>query len=243
MYSDKDPIKNHVETAESIFNLFKEVSLFSRKRFMDVFLTIFIVTVSGFIYLAFIYGKTQLDLIKKQLETYRPVEIPRNIIISSTEDNKRINSILYDLLLKTRADRSYVFQFHNGRKGLSGVEFLFMTNTHEQVMPGVSSEISNLQSVPISIGTEMLEDMIKDGEGKCWITENIKDSSTRGILQRQATKYLCFDLIHDTEGNLIGFTGVDYVNRPVPNDINISNYMAINSAKIEELLKREELIR
>lgn len=231
----REDYPSQIDLLERFFNLFKKITIFSGKRYIDVILTMFLIIVSAFMYLAFLWGKAQLDFIQKELETHSQ-ELPKNIIVSSTSDNKRINEILYDLLIDTKADRSYIFQFHNGKKGLSGIEFLFMTNTHEQVMPGISSEISTLQSVPISIGTEMLGELVNGDGSKCWEVSKIKDTATRGILERQADKYLCFELIHDTYDNPIGFVGIDYVNRPFIGDTAMPN-LKLNTAKIEELLQ------
>lgn len=124
-----------------------------------------------------------------------------------TKDDAMINTILKNLLESTGADRSYLFQFHNGTHN-GGREFIFYSNTHEICRAGVSSEMLRLQRLPISILATWLPRMEKESAFFLAVNQESHPQS-RLILEEQGIKAVAIAKIVYF-GKIIGFVGVDF---------------------------------
>ena len=74
-----------------------------------------------------------------------------NNLLSSKKQDGNVNSILEELLESSKANRAYVFRYHNGLAAVSGVPFFFQSNTHEVISPGTPRVIQFEQHIPASI--------------------------------------------------------------------------------------------
>ena len=63
---------------------------------------------------------------------------------------KKINENLIKLLVEMSADRVYIVEFHNGQRFVTNQPIWKLSCTYEYCRPGISSEMSNMQSIPIS---------------------------------------------------------------------------------------------
>jgi hypothetical protein len=145
---------------------------------------------------------------KKSKET--PMEI-KTAMLYVVDKSIEIDKLLKKMMSKIGADRAYVFQFHNGTRLVNGRHFYYYSNTHEVVGPGVSSEIANLQMLPISILiTSWLPKLIR-GKGFASDTINETHEYSKKILEDQGIISLSIvPLMDKTNTYPIGFMGVDF---------------------------------
>lgn len=131
---------------------------------------------------------------------------------TSIHVDTRITEELQKVLTATLADRTYVFRYHNGIPAVGGIPFIFHTNTHEVIRPGVNRVISLMQRIPSSINVHMNQEFAR---GKCiTLTDIDKDITGHDYWYYQArgAKHMIRCPIYSRQGDLIGFVGIDYVN-------------------------------
>lgn len=112
-----------------------------------------------------------------------------------------------------RADRVYVFQYHNGGRGVGNIDFIKISCSYEVVSLGTSPQQQWLQRMPITLCWAFIR-LIDSGIGvfcpdieECFYNT---DASTYETLARQGVKSVyCVGLYSDTRAPL-GFIGVDY---------------------------------
>jgi PAS domain S-box-containing protein len=133
------------------------------------------------------------------------VEVAMQFLSTSVEEmNETFRDGLAKLGQFCGVDRSYIFRFDSDQK--------LMTNTHEWCAPGISSEIENLQNIPIDLAPKLISELKRSGIayipdlsllGPEWEAE-------RKILEPQGIKSLIIVPI-ETDEELIGFAGLDSV--------------------------------
>lgn len=128
-----------------------------------------------------------------------------------------ITELLYKMNTATKADRAYVFRFHNGGYLADGIPFKKTSCTHEVVKPGVSREINNLKDIPLSTIPECTK-LIVDNDDSFTIKVNTLTPGTfRSILESEAIEFtMCHRLLMSDE--VWGFVGIDYL-RPPPVEV------------------------
>lgn len=140
----------------------------------------------------------------------------RTELSTSVAVDHQVNTELQQVLQRTHADRAYVFRYHNGIPAVGGVPFIFHTNTHEVIRPGVNRVISLMQRIPSSINVHMNQEFIQN---RC-VTLNDLDLDTTGhdywYYQSRGSIHLVRCAFYTTQGDLLGFVGLDYVNRSNP---------------------------
>lgn len=189
----------------SFFNYLSKVTLYK----MAIQSVIVILTLTG---IASVYiTATHFELILNRIKN--PVEMEK-YLQKDIRSGIKIQRILGSLITSSsNISRAYVFKFHDGLIGISNLPFMFQSNTHEIVDYGISSEIQNLQSIPLSINLEKITSYI---EKKCYnyIVQDIPKNrdllsfnellATQGILQSISCP------LYDKSNILIGFVGIDY---------------------------------
>jgi PAS domain S-box-containing protein len=116
-----------------------------------------------------------------------------------------INKSLKELGEFINADRAYIFEYHFDKN--------FTSNTHEWCAPGISSEIENLQELPLDYVSQWIH-MHK--QNKPFLIENVdaideeSEPILKRLLQAQQIKSLITVPMMDN-GNLVGFIGFDSV--------------------------------
>ena len=165
--------------------------------------------------MAFHDSRTHTLLKKQFMPTPGEIKIA---MLADVDTTVEINKVLESLLTTTKADRAYLFQFHNGTRLLSGKHYYFYSNTHEIVRPGTSSEMSGLQKLPISILTPTWMPQLIRGQPFFQATKDEKHEYSKKILEGQGIAYIIIVPIMDSTGAYpIGFCGVDYVHStPIP---------------------------
>jgi len=217
---------------EDKLNLLTRLITITRTDFVTVIQLMLLIFMAGMMYFGYQYLNKKLDSINT---TVNPVE-NRAVVESSVRDVK-INKILDDLRVETDADRSKLFQFHNGQKNLKNLPFLYASVTHELVGAGVSSEIQNLQRIPSSIFAENIEAYLKNSV-RCVSPNSAISDSQKALLDRQRIKTSCSFGVFD-RGDIIGFITINYVLSPEVDDSIIESALRKASIRISDVLGGE----
>ena len=163
----------------------------------------------GFMVYSSVLDTSTQSILKKNFRA-SPTEI-KTAMIRAVGQCQDIDKMLKRMMDEIGADRAYVFQFHNGTRLVSGKHFYYYSNTHEVVGPGISSEITNLQMLPMSLLVpSWLPQLIK---GKGFVTETAYENHeyTKSILEAQGIVSIAIvPLMDKTNTYPIGFMGVDF---------------------------------
>lgn len=156
----------------------------------------------------------------------------------TNKDEELIIKKLENLIIKYKADRAWIAEFHNGETNYSGKSFQKFSETYEEVAKGISSEALNTQSIPTSIfvrffnelntkGFYLLKDVRSIG-GKDMIGLSLESFlETRSIVSFLAIA------IKDINNNFVGVLCLDSVHGPfelTEEDIRTVTYTAANLA-------------
>lgn len=130
---------------------------------------------------------------------------------SSIALDTKINQELLLLLEDTQSDRSYVFRFHNGIPSVSGVPFIFHTNTHEIIRAGVTRVILFGQRIPSSLNSQSNQEFT---QRQCVTFIHLDDNQNSihywYFETRQARSMLRCP-IFTRDGDIVGFVGLDWL--------------------------------
>lgn len=124
-------------------------------------------------------------------------------------NNVLIQQMLNDLMLKYKADRAYIFQFHNTIKYYDGNHRNHQSMSFEVCANGISSEASNLQNLPVSLFPVFLQQILLDKMQYQCIDE-IKETSTKLALKKQGIKSI-YIAPYFLDGNFVAYIGLDFV--------------------------------
>jgi hypothetical protein len=148
---------------------------------------------------------------------------------------RTVNNLLFELRLKTNADRTSLFLFHNGQhfnpKIINNSIWKF-TCAYENCKDGVSYESAKMQNLLVTNHIALIESLwgkLDDGYHKYTCPDCIQDCSetkniiividvdklpygiTKGILEMQGvTKFIISPIIID--GDYVGFLSMSYTN-------------------------------
>lgn len=127
-----------------------------------------------------------------------------------SQNNFKIDQILNIVLEKTNAQRVYVSKFHNGLKGVDGVNFFFSSRTNEVDSAGTSLEILNMQKIPTNL-VPGLKEITNDQVCYTYKTSDKLNSTWDSFLVKQGTKITIRCPITNLNGNTVGYLGIDYL--------------------------------
>lgn len=139
-----------------------------------------------------------------------------DIVLNSINDDVIIETALNDLMIKTKADRAYIFRFHNGDIYYNGSHKSKMSCDYEVVNDGVSREAERLQDIPTALYSRWLKDVI---EYKMFIdnVSEIDDIRTKQMLELQGINALSV-VPYYRNGKIFALIGIDYINEIAPNN-------------------------
>ena len=151
--------------------------------------------------------------LKKQVEETIPSKIRRQSGID-TEIIRRMEQ-LKELVM---ADRVQIYDFHNGEHYANGRSALKTTCTYEVVRQGISSYQLKLQALPLSCIPRFLKALLDQGTLEVNNLDEIKDNmpSTYNLKKEQGIKAFYDVVLHNKEGEAIGFIGIQYVDHKKP---------------------------
>lgn len=85
----------------------------------------------------------------------------------------KVNEILTEMLNRFQAQRTVVYQYHNGDKDQGGVPFMYVSITYEQSDVNTQKIAQNLQKLPIALFAETINDIVKAcSEGKKYLVQH-----------------------------------------------------------------------
>jgi len=177
-----------------------------------------------FIIVCFILSSTYVvafhftNLISLYEQAHNVEKFNTNLVFSAKQD-AAVNATLTDLMNSVKANRTYVFRYHNGLSAVSGVPFFFQSNTHEIISPGTPRVVQFEQHIPASINLAISNQFMKN---QCAIVpkaDEDKDSQNYWFFQNRGAKSLIRCPIFMSNGDLFGFVGADYTERAVASDL------------------------
>jgi len=131
-------------------------------------------------------------------------------IITALDNDVLIQNALQNVLIEYKADRAYIFRFHNGVTYYNGTHKNKFSCDYEVVRKGTSRQATYLQDIPVTLfptfirevnASRMTYDDIRD----------IEDLRVQETLAEQGIKGLIVVPYH-REGNLLAMVGIDYIN-------------------------------
>lgn len=172
---------------------------------------------------------------------YKPLitELVETKVKKPDEVKKDINNsvltqqMLNDLMIRYKADRSYIFKFHNGITYFDGKHKNHQSLAYEVCGRGISSEKMQLQNLPTSLFPLFLQEVMLN---KMIYTDinDIKENATRIALKDQGIKSIIIAPVFK-EGYFIGYIGLDFVKDYMDCDINYREFKK-NTDEIGRLL-------
>jgi hypothetical protein len=124
----------------------------------------------------------------------------------------RVQQLIYHILNEFDADRVSVYEYHNGGKTITGVDFKKCSNTYEAVGLGIEESYNEHQNIPISIN--FLWNKLLMNRKPILISDisclEKTDNTIFQILSSQGIKSYYSRLIKDYNGKPIGFMVIQY---------------------------------
>lgn len=181
------------------------------------------------------YDKLQ-DMMSAVLEEKLGIDIES--CKESDHISDEIDLRLESVLEKTRADRAYVFLFHNGGKDMTGRHFPKMSCTNEKVQVGIKPSMQNFQNLYRSSLIYKIT-CLKES-GICWIddVDDIKerDYATYDMMVQNGVQSSYSVAVCLEEGYPCGFLGIDFLRKAPLRLEEIKQILQSESLKIDGLL-------
>ena len=201
-------------------NEIKSILEVIRRMKTTVILILFVV------FVLFYYKPLITEVVETNVK--KPDEVKKDI-----NNSVLIQQMLNDLLLKYKADRSYIFKFHNGITYFDGKHKNHQSLAYEVCGRGISSEKMQLQNLPTSLFPVFLQEVMLNKMIYTDINE-IKENATRIALKDQGIKSIIIAPVFK-EGYFIGYIGLDFVKEYMDCDINYREFKK-NTDEIGRLL-------
>lgn len=131
-------------------------------------------------------------------------------------NSDKVHTLIYYMLNEFDADRISVFEFHNGGKTYSGVDFKKCSNTYEVVSLGIDNKYKDYQNIPISINALWYKLLV---DKNMIIIEDVeklmtKDITLYNLLSADNIKSYYSRLILDFDNKPLGFIVVSFYQKP-----------------------------
>ena len=142
-------------------------------------------------------------------------------------NNVLVQQMLNDLMLKYKADRAYIFRFHNSILYYDSHHRNHQSMAFEVCNNGISSEAANLQNLPVSLFPIFLQQILLDRlQYQC--IDNIKETSTKIALKRQGIKSLYIAPFF-LDGNFVAYIGLDFVKEEYQGDFDYHEFKSLTN--------------
>lgn len=157
------------------------------------------------------------ELVNKLINKQNDHGLTDEALQESAEKTLKIQQIIYNLLNDYEADRISIFEYHNGGKTISGLDFKKCSNTYEAVKIGNSEKYKDYQNIPISVNF-LWNKLLLDK--KPILISNINclkktDHTIYSMLSKEGIKSYYSRLICDYNDNPIGFIIITFYNEVV----------------------------
>lgn len=132
------------------------------------------------------------------------------------EDNRRVNNFiesqLNTLLVEEKANRAYVFLYHNGGKDMTGRGFQKMSVTNEVVDTNTVSIMNSYQNVPRSLFPTLFKTLVSQDVYYVIDVKEIReeDPMTYQMFTTRGVKTALIHAMKRTDGLVVGFVAMEY---------------------------------
>ncbi len=135
----------------------------------------------------------------------------KDIVLESLDNDITIDVSLEELMVDTKADRAYIFRFHNGVQYYNGTHKSKMSCDYEVVRKGVNREAERLQDLPTALYSRWIRDVINH---KMYVLDisSLEDLRVRHSLEEQGIKALAVAPYY-RDGKVFALIGVDYIHK------------------------------
>jgi hypothetical protein len=129
----------------------------------------------------------------------------------------RVQQLIYHLLNEFDADRISVYEFHNGGKTITGINFKKCSNTYEAVGLNIEEKNKGQQNLPISVNYLWNKLLIDKKPINITNISLLKetDKTIYQTLNMQKIKSYYARLINDYNGNPIGFIIIKFYDKNI----------------------------
>lgn len=171
---------------------------------------------------------------------------PDGHVLTEEEDRKAleidraIDDYLKQMIINTKATRSFVVRYHNGGKDMAAIPFLKCSITNEMTNVGVRPIMGEFQNQFRSIMAGVCEEI--DRKGYSYITPDKKseliDPATVELMKDRGIKYMYCRALRNQNNYIIGLVAVTFMidNQEKPNEEIIDLCLKDKSQKISALL-------
>lgn len=124
--------------------------------------------------------------------------------------SKKIDDELIALLAKAGGSRAILSKFHDEKKDVQGMRFLYTSRTNEQLAPGISSQMMVAQNVPVSFFHNEVSSLLK---GECINAVNMTQENTPTYKwwKDQGVRSYVRCPVFDAHGKVTSVVGIDWV--------------------------------
>lgn len=116
-----------------------------------VFLGMFAYGLVKFLSNRMIAQETKINELIDKLVEPKKDKVDSHNLNTYAKNAGKTQQLIYHLLNELEADRVSIFEFHNGGKTLSGIDFNKYSNTFEAINLGIESKFAEYQNIPISL--------------------------------------------------------------------------------------------
>lgn len=142
----------------------------------------------------------------------------KSCVVRETAQNANVYTALRYIMQEMKADRAYVFEFHNGEVYFSGRGQQKFSCTYETVEEGISVECENSQNHRVSNYHTYINEIVSNGNFIYEDVKNISDQSFLQMIKRKGVDSIYNVPIKTLDGKIIGILGVDYVKSTMPDE-------------------------
>lgn len=156
------------------------------------------------------------------------------------EIDRAIDDYLKQMIINTKATRSFVVRYHNGGKDMAAIPFLKCSITNEMTNAGVKPIMGEFQNQFRSIMAGVCEEI--DRKGYSYITPDKKseliDPATVELMKDRGIKCMYCRALRNQNNYIIGLVAVTFMidNQEKPNEEIIDLCLKDKSQKISALL-------
>ena len=179
---------------------------------------------------------------KKLIDNFNP----NGHVLTEHEDrraleiDRAIDDYLKQMIINTKATRSFVVRYHNGGRDMAAVPFLKCSITNEMTNAGVKPIMGEFQNQFRSIMAGVCKEI--DRKGYSYITpeerSELIDPATIELMKDRGIKSMYCRALRNSNNYIIGFVAVTFMvdNPEEPNEDLISRSLRDKSQKISALL-------
>lgn len=130
--------------------------------------------------------------------------------VNYAESANKIQIQIYHMLRIFNAERVSIYEFHNGGKNLSGIEFKKCSNTYEAVSLSTKPIMKEMQNLPLSLNPLWNKLLATKENIDIPNVDDLEDTFLKSYLKNQNIQTLHAILLEDYANIPIGFITLEY---------------------------------